>query len=76
MQAAVTMYYFSDEKRIYKTANAFGIAKNTVSMIIRRVTKAILNHLADKSMHGQRKKLMNSGLCFLKNMLSHGVLGL
>ena len=48
MLVAVTMYDLSDEGRIRKTANAFGIAKNTVPMIIRRVTKAISNHLADK----------------------------
>ena len=44
----VKMYYLSDERRFRKTANAIGIAKNAVSMIIRRVTKAISNHLADK----------------------------
>ena len=49
MQVAVTMYYPSDEGRFRKTTNAFGIAKNSMSMIIRRrVTKAISNHLADK----------------------------
>ena len=48
MEVAVTMYCLSDEERFRKTVNAFGIAKNTVSMIIRRVTKAISNHLADK----------------------------
>ena len=48
MQIPVTMYYLSDERRFRKTANAIGIAKNAVSMIIRRVTKAISNHLADK----------------------------
>ena len=54
MQVAVTMYYLSDKKRFRKTANAFGIAKNTVSMIIQRVTKAISNHLADKYVKIQR----------------------
>ena len=34
MQVAVTMYYLSDEGRFRKTANIFGIAKNTVSMFI------------------------------------------
>ena len=48
MQVAVTMYYLSDEGQFRKAANAFGIAKNIVSMIIRRVTKAISNHLVDK----------------------------
>ena len=48
MQVAVTMYYVSDEGGFRKTVNALGIAKNTVSMINQRVTKAISNHLADK----------------------------
>ena len=48
MQVSVTMYYLSDEGRFRKTANALGIAKNTVPMIIRRVTKAISNYLAYK----------------------------
>ena len=48
IQVAVTMYYLSDEGRFRKTANAFGIAKNTVPMVIRRMTKAISNHLGDK----------------------------
>ena len=41
MQVAVTMYILSDEERFRKTANGFGIAKNTVSMIIQRATEAI-----------------------------------
>ena len=48
MQVAVTIYYPSDVGRFRKTANAFGIAKNTMSMIIRRATKVISNHLTDK----------------------------
>ena len=48
MQVSFTIYYLSDEGRFRKTANAFGIAKNTVPMIIRRVTKAISNYLAYK----------------------------
>ena len=48
MQVAVTIYCLSDEGKFSKTANAFRITKNTVSMIIRRVTKAISNHLADR----------------------------
>ena len=48
IQVAATMYYLSDEGRLRKTANAFGIAKNVVSMIIPRVIKVISYHLADK----------------------------
>ena len=42
------MYYLSEKGRFKRTANALEITKNTVSMIIQRVTKAILNHLAEK----------------------------
>ena len=56
MQVAVTMYYLSDERRFRKTANAFGIAKNTLSMIIRQVTKTISNHLTDKYIKERRTK--------------------
>ena len=40
-QVAATLYYLSDEGRLRKTANAFGLARGSVSIIIRRVTKAI-----------------------------------
>ena len=38
-QVALTLYYLSDEGRLRKTANAFGLRKSTVSAIIRRVCK-------------------------------------
>ena len=78
MEVAVTMYYLSDEERFRKTVNAFGIAKNTVSMIIRRVTKAISNHLADKYVKLPRaeEEVNESCSLFLKNMVFHNVLGL
>ena len=41
MCIAVTLYYLSDEGRYHKTANAFGIAVATVSLIVREVYKAI-----------------------------------
>jgi hypothetical protein len=44
-QVDVTLYYLSDEGRLRKTANAFGIARSTASIIVRRVTKAISIHL-------------------------------
>jgi hypothetical protein len=37
-QVAVTLYYLSDEGRLRKAANAFGIGRSTVSTIIRNVT--------------------------------------
>ena len=44
-QVVVTLYYLSDEGRLRKTANMFGIARSTVSIIIPRVTTAITQHL-------------------------------
>ena len=35
-QVAVTLYYLSDEGRMRKCANSFGIARSTVSQIVRR----------------------------------------
>ena len=47
-QVAVTLYYLSDEGRMRKTANAFGLSRQTVSKIIRKVCKAITIHLGPK----------------------------
>lgn len=40
-QVAATLYYLSDEGRLRKTANAFGLSRASTSIIIRRVTRAI-----------------------------------
>ena len=40
-QIALTLYYLSDEGRMRKTANAFGLSRPAVSIIVRRVTRAI-----------------------------------
>ena len=40
-QVAVALYYLFDEGRLQKTANAFGLSRSSVSIIIRRVTHAI-----------------------------------
>ena len=41
-QVALTLYYVSDEGRLKKTAsNAFGLSRACVSLIIRRITRAI-----------------------------------
>lgn len=45
MQLAVTLYYLSDEGRLRRTANAFGLSCPCVSKIIRRVTDVITVHL-------------------------------
>lgn len=44
-KVACTLYYLSDEGRLRKTANAFGLARQTVSKIIREVCRAITFHL-------------------------------
>ena len=44
-QIAVTLYYLSDEGRLRKVANAFGLGRSTVSSIIKQVTSAISSHL-------------------------------
>ena len=44
-QVGITLYYLSDEGRIRKTANAFGVSRSSVSVIIRRVARAISQHL-------------------------------
>ena len=44
-QMAVTLYYSSDEGRYRKVANAFGISRSSVSIIVRRVCIAISEYL-------------------------------
>ena len=44
-QIASFLYYISDEARYRKTANAFGISLGSVSLIIRKVSKAIVEFL-------------------------------
>ena len=47
-QVASTLYYLSDEGRLRKTANDFGLSRACVSVIIRRVTSAITVHFGSK----------------------------
>lgn len=47
-QVAITLYYLSDEGRLRKTANAFGVSRPTVSIVVRRVTRAITTFLGPK----------------------------
>ena len=47
-QVASPLYYLSDEGRIKKTANAFGLSRSVISNIIRRVCIAITVHLESK----------------------------
>ena len=47
-QVAVTLYYLSDEGRLRKTANSFGLSRACVSITICRVCHAICDHLGPK----------------------------
>lgn len=47
-QVAVTLYYLSDKGRMRKTANAFGLSRSSVSVIVCRVTCAISLQLGPK----------------------------
>ena len=44
-QVALTLYYLSDEGRMKKTANAFGLSRQVVSKIVRKVCRAITLYL-------------------------------
>lgn len=44
-KVACTLYYLSDEGRMRKTANAFGLSRQVVSKIVREVSTAITNYL-------------------------------
>ena len=44
-QVALTLYYLADEGRMRKTANSFGISRPSVSITVRRVCRAICEHL-------------------------------
>ena len=48
-QVASSLYYLSDEGRIRKTANSFGLSRAVISIIIRRVCTAIAVHLGPKN---------------------------
>ena len=44
-QVAVMLYYLSDEGRLRKVANAFGLSRSSCSIIVRKVSSAIITHL-------------------------------
>ena len=50
-QMAVTIYYLSDDGRYRKVANAFGISRSSVSIIVRRVCTAISECLGPIYVH-------------------------
>ena len=47
-QLGITLYYLSNERRLRKTANAFGVSRSSVSRIIGRVTQVIAMFLGPK----------------------------
>ncbi|KAK1874770.1 putative nuclease HARBI1 [Dissostichus eleginoides] len=47
-RVALVLYYLSDEGRLWKTANAFGVSRPALSLIIRETCRAISIHLGPK----------------------------
>ena len=44
-QVVIFLYYISEEGRYQKTANAFGISRSSVSILIQKVAKILAEHL-------------------------------
>lgn len=44
-KVAMTLYYLSDEGRLRKTANAFGVSRQSVSCVVRQTCEVIARHL-------------------------------
>ncbi|KAK1894420.1 putative nuclease HARBI1 [Dissostichus eleginoides] len=47
-RVALVLYYLSDEGRLRKTAKAFGVSRQALSVIIRQTCRAISIHLGPK----------------------------
>ncbi|XP_051800748.1 putative nuclease HARBI1 [Acanthochromis polyacanthus] len=47
-KVAMTLYYLSDEGRLRKTANAFGVSRQAVSVTVRQTCRAISIHLGPR----------------------------
>lgn len=47
-QIAATLYYLSDEGRLRKVVNVFGLSRSCCSIIVRRVCSAITTHLGPR----------------------------
>lgn len=47
-KVACTLYYLSDEGRLRKTANSFGLSRQAVSVVVRQTCRAIALHLGPK----------------------------
>ena len=52
-RVAMTLYYLSDEGRLRKTANVFGVTRQVVSVVVRQTCKAITIHLGPKYIKGE-----------------------
>ena len=50
-QVALTLYYLADEGRMSKTANAFGLSRSSVSIIVHRACLAISEQLGPQLIH-------------------------
>ena len=76
-QLAITLYYLADEGRFRKVSNAFGVAKSTVSVIVRRVCEVITTVLGPEystlNYHKQIKKFKRQSKTFIQSMVSHSV---
>ncbi|KAF3855322.1 hypothetical protein F7725_023377 [Dissostichus mawsoni] len=49
-RVALILYYLRDGGRMRKTANAFGVSRPAVSLIIRQTCRAISIHLGEKDL--------------------------
>ena len=77
-QVAITLYYFADEGRYRKVANAFGISRSSVFLIAGKVSFIITYHLGPKyvMLPWSEEEVKSSGSISAKNMGSHNALGL
>ena len=71
-QVALTLYYLADEGRLRKTANAFGLSRPCVSIVVRRVTRAISVYLGPMFLL-QKRKLRKRLLVFIMPFLFRNV---
>ena len=71
-QVTVLLYYISDEGRYGKTANSFGVSRSSVSILIRKVAKIIVEHLGPELI--KLPKTVTEAETITENFLnSHGL---
>ena len=61
-QVALTLYHFSDEGRLQKVANSFGLSRSVCSIIIRRVSSVITTHLGPAYIKLPMKKQVSNDI--------------